>query len=228
MDQICSKRVAIFSLKEIHYTAIEFCALEFVFESNSTLTKQFGPKFLTKFAQERYLWSKTEKVNIIIEFCIFKSVLVPNFRLNWQFWSFWPDLPKKGFPGLKQKKWALHIFHTILHIYISLVRNFSSNWQFWFFGPNFPKKVFPVENIILHIHISLVQNFSSNWQFWFFGPNFPKKVFPVKDRKSEHYHGIVHILISLGTKYQLKPIILSFWPNLPKKGISSRKQNKQS
>ena len=62
-----------------------------------------------------------------------------------------------------------------------------------------------------------MRNFSSNWQFWFFGPNFPKKVFPVKDRKSEHYHGIVHILISLGTKYQLKPIILSFWAKFTQK-----------
>ena len=65
--------------------------------------------------------------------------------------------------------------------------------------------------IILHIQISLVWNFSSNWQFWFFGPNLPKKVFPVKNRKSEHHHGILHIWISLGTKFQLKLIILSFW-----------------
>ena len=64
--------------------------------------------------------------------------------------------------------------------------------------------------IILHIHISLVRNFSSNWQFWFFGPNLPKKVFPVENRENEHYHGILHIWISLGTKFQLKLIILSF------------------
>ena len=97
--------------------------------------------FWTKFAQERYLWSKAEKVNIIIEFCIFKLVLVPNFSLNWQFWFFWPDLPKKGFSGLKQKNWTPHIFYIILHIQISLVRYFSSNWQFWFFGPNLPRKL---------------------------------------------------------------------------------------
>ena len=29
--------------------------------------------------------------------------------------------------------------------------------------------------------------------------------------KSEHQHGILHISISLGTKFQLKLIILSFW-----------------
>ena len=119
--------------------------------------------FWTKFTQERYLCSKTEKVNIIIEFRIFKLVLVPNFSLNWQFWFFLTRFTQKGFfSGLKQKKWTPHIFYIILHIQISLVRNFSSNWQFWFFGPNLPKKVFPVENRksehhhgILYIWISL-------------------------------------------------------------------------
>ena len=118
-------------------------------------------------------------MNIIIEFRLFKLVLVPNFSLNWQFWFFWPDLPKKGFSGLKQKKWTPHIFYIILHIQISLVKNISSNWQFWFFGTNLPQMVFPVEN-----------------------------------RKSEHRYGILHIWISLGTNFQLKLIILSFWTKI--------------
>ena len=88
--------------------------------------------------------NKNKKVNIIIEFCIFKLVLVPTFSLNWQFWLFRPDLPIKGFSVLNQKKWTPHIFYVILHIKISLVRNFSSNWQFWFFESNLHKKVFPV------------------------------------------------------------------------------------
>ena len=141
--------------------------------------------FWTKFAQERYLWSKTEKVNIIIEFRLFKLVLVPNFSLNWQFWFFWPDLPKEGFSGLKQKKWTPHIFYIILHIQISLVWNFSANWQFLLFGSNLHKKLFPVKNgksyhhhWIPHIQISLlVPNFCFNWQFWFFWPDLSKKGF---------------------------------------------------
>ena len=97
--------------------------------------------FWTKFTQQRYLCSKTEKVDIIIEFCIFKLVLVPNFSLNWQFWFFWPDLPKK--------------------------------------------------------------------------------VFSVENRKSQH--GILHIWISLGTKFQLKLIVLSFWTKFTQKGYFQSK-----
>ena len=37
---------------------------------------------LTKFAQKRYFWSKTEKVNITIEFCIFELVWIPNLSLD--------------------------------------------------------------------------------------------------------------------------------------------------
>ena len=125
-------------------TTIEFCIFELVFVSNLTLNKQFW--IFTKFAQERYLWSKTEKLNNIIEFRLFKLDLVPNFSLNGQFWFFWPDLPKKGFSSLKQKKQTPHISYIILYIQISLVQNFSWNWQFLFFGSNLYKKVFPVKN----------------------------------------------------------------------------------
>ena len=98
--------------------------------------------FWTKFAQDRYLWSKTEKVNIIIEFRVFKLVLVPNFSLNWQFGFFWPDLPKKSFSGLKQKKLTPLIFHIILHIQIGLVRNFSSTNNFDFLYQICPERYF--------------------------------------------------------------------------------------
>ena len=147
--------------------------------------------FWTKFVLERYLWSKTEKKNIIIEFRIFKLVLVPNSSLNWLFWFFWPDLHEKGFSGLKHKKWTPHIFYIILYIQISLVRNFSSNWQFWFFGPNLPKKVFPVENRksehhhgILHIQISLGTKFQLKLIILVLEQIYPKKVFPVENRTS--------------------------------------------
>ena len=118
---------------------------------------------------------KSRKMNIIIEFCIFKLVLVPNFSLSWQLWFFLPDLPRKSFSGLKQKKRRPHIFYIILHIQTSLVQNFGSNWQI------------------------------------------------------EHHHEILHISISLGIKFQLKLIVLSFLTKFTqKKGIFRRRQNKQS
>ena len=128
--------------------------IELVFASNLTLNglcikfyfEHTILNFWTKLTQERYLCSKTGKVNII-KFRIFKLVSVPSFGLNWQFPLFWLDLPKKRFSGLKQKKLTPHIFYIILYIQISLVRNFSSNWQFWFFGSNLPKNAFYVVNV---------------------------------------------------------------------------------
>ena len=54
----------------------------------------------------KFVQSKTEKLNITIEFCIFKMFWVPNFSLHWQFWFkfgcspvnwmhiFWTHFPK--------------------------------------------------------------------------------------------------------------------------------------
>ena len=105
----------------------------------------------------------------------------------------WPDLPKKGFCGLNQKNWTLHIVYVVLHIQISLVRNFNSNWEFWFLDQICPKTHLQSKTKKVNITMEL------------------------------------HIWISLGTKLQLKLIILSFQIKCtPKKGTSSRKQNKQS
>ena len=55
----------------------------------------------------------------------------------------------------------------------------------------------------------------------------PKRIFPAENGESEHYNWILHIQISLSTKFQLKLTILIFRPNLPKKGICGRKQKKK-
>ena len=47
----------------------------------------------------------------------------------------------------------------------------------------------------------------------------PKRVFPVKNWKSEDCHWTLHIRISLGTKFQLKLIILAFWTKFAQKRI---------
>ena len=181
-------------------TTIEYCTFELVLYQISLWTIL---NFWTKFAQERYSWSKTEKLNIIIEFRKFKLALVPNFHLNWQFCFFFDQICRKRVFGLKQKKWAPYIFYISLHIQISLVQNFNSNWQFWFFGPDLHKKVFPVENTksehhhgILHIWISLDIKFQLKLKFWVFGPNLPKKVFQVENRTSNPWRRSVCFLCS--------------------------------
>ena len=151
------------------------------------------------------------------------------FRLKLTILIFWPDLPKKGFSGLKQKKWTPHIFYIILHIQISLVRNFSSNWQFLIFGSNLHKKVFLVKNWksyhhhwILNIQISLlVPNFCFNWPFWFFWPDFPKIGFfsGLKQKKlAPHvFYIFLHIQISLVQNFSSNWQFLFFGSNLHKK-----------
>ena len=51
-----------------------------------------------------YFQSQTEKVNITIELCIFKSALVRTFSLKLQLPVVGPTSPKKEISSLKQKK----------------------------------------------------------------------------------------------------------------------------
>ena len=60
-----------------------------------------------------------------------------------------------------------------------------------------------------------------------FGPNCPKRVFPLKNKKTEQPYWILHIWISVGTKFQLQLIILTFGLNLPQKDISNQKQTNE-
>ena len=73
--------------------------------------------FWTKFVQGGYLWSKTEEVNIIIEFRIFKLFLVPNLSINWQFWFFSIRFAQKKFFWFKTEKSGHH--HWILYSQVS-------------------------------------------------------------------------------------------------------------
>ena len=66
------------------------------------------------------------------------NTYVLNFTLNWQFWFYGPNLPRKSTSGKKTEK----VNNTIEFCIFELlwVPNFSLNWQFRFFGPNLPKK----------------------------------------------------------------------------------------
>ena len=142
---------------------------------------------MDKICTKRYFRLKTEKVNIIIEFHLFKLVSwyqISVLTINYVY--FWPDFSKNGLFWSKTPQ-----VNTTYFLHNSAYSNLSSG------------------------------KFSSNWQFWFFGPNLPKKVFPIKNRKSEHRHGILHIWIILGTKFQLKLTILSFWTKFTPKKVFS-------
>ena len=80
--------------------------------------------FWTKFTQERYWSSKTEKVNIFVESCILKLVFVPNFNLNWQFWYFHQICPKWDF--LVENRKSEHLFSTYFCIFKLVYREISA------------------------------------------------------------------------------------------------------
>ena len=121
-------------------TTIEFCIFELVFASNFALIKpfwNFGPNlpkediYVRKQKSEHHHWIPHIQIS-----------LGTKFQFNWQIWFFWPDLPKKSFSGLKQKKLTPLIFHIILHIQIGLVRNFSSTNNFDFLYQICPERYF--------------------------------------------------------------------------------------
>ena len=60
--------------------------------------------------------SNTEKVNITIDFYIFKIVLALNFSLNWQFWIFEPNKPNKDISNIKNKKIKTTIEFNIMEL----------------------------------------------------------------------------------------------------------------
>ena len=59
-----------------------------------------------------------------------------------------------------------------------------------------------------------------------FLPNLPKKGVSGLKQKREHDHWILHIRISLGTKFLLKPTILIFWTKFAQKGCFQSKAEK--
>ena len=67
---------------------------------------------------------------------------------------------------------------------------------------------------------------SQGQQFLFFYLRLSKRLLTVSNRESEQHLWILHIQISLGTKFNLNWQFWFFRPNLPKKGVSNLKQKK--
>ena len=94
MTKICPKRV--FSLKNRKRHHHQWTVYFRISLGNKFQLKVTILILWTKFAQKRYFWWKTEKVNITIEICLFELVWIPNFNVNWQFLFFGGKLATKG------------------------------------------------------------------------------------------------------------------------------------
>ena len=104
---------------------------------------------------------KQKKVNLIFEFCRYELVYAPNYCLNWQFWFFWPSLPKKAFSGRKEKEW---------------ISPFKLKLTIWLFEPNLPEK--GKENITIEFcffWLIKVKNLHLYWLLWGFLTKFTQK-----------------------------------------------------
>ena len=83
------------------------------------------------------LQKRSGKVNITIEFYIFKVVLVPKFRLNWVL-NCWNKLTEEGYFLSKKQKNEIH--HRIVHFWISLGFKFQLQQTILIFWNKCPKK----------------------------------------------------------------------------------------
>ena len=129
---------------------------------------------------DKTCWSKTEKVNTTVEWCVYELVKVPNFSLNWQFWVFGPNLPTKGVLSRKQKNWTSSM-NSVYSIY-SWYQTSGETDNFDDLDQTCPKNKFSVENRkqknwtlaieFCIFELVLVLNISLKWQFWVFGTKF--------------------------------------------------------
>ena len=105
--------------------------------------------------------SKTEQVNITIEFYIFEIVEVPHFNLNWQFRIFGPNYHKKSNSDLKKRKIKITIEYSTYSNYFKFQISASPN-NYDFLQQFFQTRIPPSKNrkieyhhCIIHIQISL-------------------------------------------------------------------------
>ena len=121
-----------------------------------------------------------------------------------------------------------------MHICISLSSKFHLKHTILIFWTKFDQKGYfqlKTEKVNTTIEFCIfklvwVPSFSWNWQFWFLDQICPKRAFAVGNRKKMNI--TIELRIFQSVLFQLKSTILIFffWPNLPKKDISGRKQEK--
>ena len=102
LDKICPQKGYFWSKAEHFYWILHIR----ISRSTKFWLKLTISNFWTKFVPKKYFRLKTEKMNLFIEFWIFKLAYVSSFILNWQLWFFWPNLSQKCISGRKQRKWT--------------------------------------------------------------------------------------------------------------------------
>ena len=89
------------------------------------------------------------------------------------------------------------------------------------------KRVFLVQNKKVNIPLNSVYSNFTSLTTLNFGINFFLKVyFYSKMEKNEHHYWILHIRISLGTKFQFELTILIYWTKFAQKGYLRSKTEK--
>ena len=115
-------------------------------------------------------WTKISGLKQTNKFWIFLLDFVQNFRLNWSFRFFGPNLLKNCVSELKQKN---EHHQWILLIPISKGNRFQLKLEIWIFWTKW----------ILNIQISLDKKFQLKQKILIFWPICPKRIFPVSNNK---------------------------------------------
>ena len=124
--------------------------------------------------------------------------------------------------------------HWILHIQISLGTKFSfklKNLLFWIKFIQIECFHWKTENWYITIEfcifaLALAVNFILRWQFLVLDQIYQNRAFQVENRKCEGHHLVLHIWISLSTKFHLKPTFLIFWAKVAKDVYFQSKREK--
>ena len=134
LDQICPPKIFPVETRKIehhyhHWILHIWISLDVKFQLKLTILS-----FWTKFVQKRYFRSKTEEVNITVEFCIFELGLMPFFSLTKNFYILNQICPTRVFPVWNGKS---EHHHWILNIWISLGAKFQLKLTILNFGTKF-------------------------------------------------------------------------------------------
>ena len=145
------------------------------------------------------------------------------FSLKLTILTFWTKFFQKGHFWLEKKT-----------VNIDNLDQICPRWQFLLFGPHCPKQAISGQKQkkwTSPLNSAYLNHFKYRVSRWIDNFNFmdqicPKYVFSIKDRKSEHHHWILHTRFSLGTRFQLQLIILTFWTKFAQKEYFQSKPEK--